>query len=176
MIDWVRYSRLLLTDTEVAATSFFANSPGYDLSAIGYTFELGNASPAFSMVVNSHAFFRKTREEYRKHSPRVSEDELRWSSGDFEYCSLSFSGLCQQGSEWEREYVTLHEFACRNLDSNEVYDGLVKISCETLAILAKRGTFGDWRGIDFNVAEYCDDVSTMKQRHREIVEMMEAQG
>ena len=177
MIDWRHFGRLLLAGTEAAANKFFAMNPTYDLSAFGYTFELANHSPAFSLVLNSHAFFRKTREEYKKHTPAFTEDELRWSSGDFEYQALCMGDLAEQGVEWEREYIALHELACRDYESCvEVYGGLVTISCDTLAALAKRGAFGDWKKIDFNVAEYHDDRATIMKRHRRFLALIESPG
>ena len=174
MFGWDWYGRLLRIATETAATKFLGDSPNYEIAAFGYTFELANMSPAFSLVLNSPAFFAKTREEYRKHTPSVSEDDLRWSSGDFEYCALRMSGIVQP-VEWEVDYVSLHEHSCRGSDSfSEVYDGLVRISCETLAELACRDFFGDWQRIDFIVAEYSDDKETIKSRHQRIVEIITA--
>lgn len=173
MIDWQRYSQLLTDGSDAALRRFFAERPGVDIAAIGYTFELWNSSPAFNLCANTRTYFHEVKERYRKEWPSTPEDQIRWSSGDFQFCSGLLNTADELGSEWKAEYSRLHDLANQDPDSREVYDGLVRISCNALAKLAKRGLFGNWKEIDFNVAEYGDDVEVVKQRDRKIRALIE---
>jgi len=176
MIDWDRYSRLLTDGTDGAMRKFLAQHPGTTLSAIGYTFELWNLSPAFNLCANTHLYFRQMNDRYRTEWPNVEVETLRWSSGDYQFCSSLLTGRNELGSEWESQYLRLHNLAKEDNYSREVYDGLVRICCAALARLVKGGAIGDWKQIDFNVSEYGDDIELVKQRDQRVRSLIENGG
>jgi hypothetical protein len=176
MIDWDRYTRLLTDGTNGAVQRFFAQHPGIELSAIGFTFELWNHSPAFNLCANTHTYFRAVKERYRTEWPNTDCEQLRWNSGDYEFCAGLLTDPNELGAEWESEYIRLHELANENLHSRDIYEGLVRISCCALAKLVNCGMIGKWNVIDFNVAEYGDDIDLIKDRDRIVRSLIARDG
>src|SRR5260370_1514023 len=174
MIDWERNKRLLIEGSEHAIRAFLAQLPNGELAAIGYTFELWNESPQFNLCANARRYFQESMLGYRREWPETSEQQIRWSSGDFEFPAGLLKVRNELGTEWCAENVRLHklsdadEMGRESAYSQEVYDGLVRISCEALAVLAKKNVFGDFSKIDFNVAEYGDKIDVIKERDRMI--------
>lgn len=183
MIDWTRLGRILADGTEAAINRLFLAEPALDLCAIGYTFELWNESPAFSLCANTHGHLKKTKDQYKLES-WYRDDMFRWSSGDFEHCAIALSYF---GEEWVAEYLRLDDMARqageRLLDdpgddaseslSQEIYDGLVQICCESLAEVVKRRVIPNWQQIDFNVAEYSDEIELIQARDQLIRSLIE---
>jgi hypothetical protein len=60
--------------------------------------------------------------------------------------------------------------------STKVYDGVVTISCEVLAALARSKLLPDWRTIDFNVSEVGDKIDTIIKRDQQIRRLIEHNG
>lgn len=170
-VNWARNQRLLFNGSKKAIQKFLAARQGLDLCAIGYTFELSNASPAFDLVANTRAHFQKhVKESLAKGYPGVTEEGLRWNSGDYEFCAGILGENDEMGKMWAHESAKLHKLS-RSDDFTIialVYEGIVSIACETLAELALAGVLGDWKKLDFNVAEYCDKIEVIKQRDKEI--------
>lgn len=170
-IDWARNQRLLFNGSKKAIQRFLAARPGLDLCAIGYTFELSNASPAFDLVANTRTHFQEhVKESLAKGYPGVTEEGLRWSSGDYECCAGILGEKDELGKTWSREASKLHKLSCSDDSAvfTLVYEGIVRIACETLAELASAGILGDWKKLDFNVAEYCDKEEVIQQRDKGI--------
>jgi hypothetical protein len=173
MIDWPLYSRLLYEGSSLALRKFFAEHPEIQLSAIGYTFELGNESPTFSLCADTNAHFEQTKEEYKKEWPQFDLNNLQWSSGDYQFCAGLLVEKEELGVAWNFEYAKLHEWVDANGEFDEVYDGLVCICCETLAALVRNGVIPKSNNLIFNIAEYSDDIKVIKERDRTVQLLIE---
>jgi hypothetical protein len=172
MIDWERNKKLLLDGSEAAIRKFLAVRAKGDLCAIGYVFELWNASPQFDLCANTTQFFQESMARHLKKWPDDSVDdsakEYRWNSGCYQYSAGLLGERAELGAAWDAESDRLHELADADPESREVYDGLIRISCDVLVELASRRVFGDWSALDFNVSEVGDAIETVQQRDREI--------
>jgi hypothetical protein len=172
MIEWQQLQTLLLDGSAAAIREFFAKHPELRLSAIGYTFELGNNSPAFSLCANTRDNYLRAVEEYRVRWPDIGPETVRWNSGDYQFCA----GLCDDanelGIEWNSEYELLHHRVIDDVTAREVYVGLIRICSHVLATLAQQGALGNWQNIDFNIAEHDDSPELIRQRHQEVLALI----
>jgi hypothetical protein len=155
MIEWRQHHAVLLRGARAALGAFFEKTGREDVCAVGFVFELWNASPSFHLCAD--------RWVYRRSCPDWDSAEARWNSGGFEFPAALLS-LGELGREWDATAAELHRLAADKRCSRDVYDGLVRVSCEVLADLAREGLFGDWRGIDFNVSEVNDGIEVVRAR------------
>jgi hypothetical protein len=165
MIDWSHNKALLSQGTRSAIRAFFEKHGRDDLCSIGYVFELGNASPSFHLCAD--------RWTYRKACPDADGLEARWNSGGYEFPAVLLK-MDELGPEWEAIAARLHKLSTKKPHVREVYDGLIQISCEVLAELARARHFGDWHALDFNVSEVSDSIELVIERDQAIRRLIEA--
>jgi hypothetical protein len=163
MIDWEKNQQLLLTGARAAFREFLAAHSSEQLCAVGFLFELGNVSAQFDAC----AHVAKDRKEHQD-----QKVDVRWNSGSFTHPAGLTSRPAELGESWDAEVERLHDMPFDDdgdedgEKTKEVYDGLIRISCEVLAALAFAGEFGDWRHVDFNVAEVNDSIDMVQHRDR----------
>jgi hypothetical protein len=170
--EWDAYRTTLIAASDAAFRSFFLVHPPTTVVAVGFVFELWNNSPSFDPCAETRENRDVVIDQYRKDWPRLAIDDIVWNSGEYAY--PAGLGGADLGPEWDAISTRLHALASQDAESTEVYEGLIRISCDTLESLARRGIFGDWRTLEFNVSEVGDDVSLAKERSRLIHERLRA--
>src|SRR5262249_1702918 len=123
------------------------------IAAVGYVYEFGRGQLDFAVCANTARNAKESLADYLAKWPDASADEFRWNSGNYDY-----PGQLAYWSEtlWS-ELRHLDQLAANPDQSKTIHDAIANICCEVLAELAKRGVFGDWSVIDFNVAALLDD-------------------
>lgn len=157
MIDWQKHHASLLEGTRAAVVAFFERNGRDDLCAVGFVFELYNASPSFHLCAD--------RWSYRMSCPDWQSAESRWNSGGFEFPAVLLS-LGELGREWDAMAAESYRLAADERHSRHVYDGFVRVSCQVLADLARERFFGDWRALGFNVSEIGDGIELVMERDK----------
>lgn len=165
MIDWDLQKRLLIEATEPVVRVFQSRRPEDRLCAIGYVFELGNANPQFDLCADTERHRREVEHAYRAKWPDTDMEAIRWNSGEYQCPAGLGTAPDELGIEWCRISALLHETALDDEHLDEVYTGIIRICCDALVVLAKRGALGDWTDLDFNVSETLDDIAVVKERH-----------
>lgn len=154
--DWPILEKLLIDSSEAAIRRFLASLKHRRLLAIGYVFELGNISPQFDLCANvsgSRDFVHKF------------DDDDRWNSGDYEYPAGLLDPRTELGNEWNTANVKLHSIASDDHSFSEIYDGIVRISCNSLIDLATRDVLPTPLSLDYNVSEVGDELPLVASRH-----------
>ena len=154
--DWTNLEKLLIDSSEAAIRRFAASLKERRLLAIGYVFELGNNSPQFDLCANvtgNRAFVHDF------------DDDDRWNSGDYEYPAGLLDSRSELGNKWNTANVNLHAIAKDDHSFPLIYDGIVRISCNSLIDLATRRVFPSPLALDYNVSEVGDDLSLVASRH-----------
>jgi hypothetical protein len=178
MFDWEAAKSILLSSSAEAIRSFAADLPAGEICAIGYIFELGNAHEQFDLCANTRSFYIQHAAEYRSAKyrgefPNLSEEEIRWNSGDYEFpAGLPGDSYRTAWFPWSRVSEQLHQIAECDLNSDAVHNGLIRIGCESIAEIAQRGLLGDWSTIDFNVASVDCSIQSIMNRDREIRDLI----
>jgi hypothetical protein len=156
--DWDHHQRVLVDASKAVLLRFFEKHPKESVIAIGYVFELWNASPQFDLCANVGS----------RHDDR---EEVRWNSGDYQFPAGLLGGTINElGAEWVQISDRLHLAAEDEIGEGEVYRGLIDISCRALVELARTGLFGDPTRLDFNVSEVGDSTEMVRIRNRSIHE------
>jgi len=172
MTDWRRNQQLLIEGCERRFRGLFEGFPDEQICSVGFTFELGNAHPAFDLCANTRRDFEEAMARYGRDWPETTEEEIRWNSGDFKWCAGLPGPGPSVGPDWEAEYNRIHYFLDDHPDRDRLYvdfeRNLINICCTALAVLAVRGAFGDWTAIDFIVQGYDENWTGAKARDQEI--------
>src|SRR6185436_13345909 len=113
-IDWNRNLELLLSGTEAVIRKFLSERPEIEICAIGYTFELGNASPAFHLCANSREYLARTLECYRREWPNRDLGSVRWNSGDYQFPAGLLPVAEELAPEWASEAEKFHNLATKD--------------------------------------------------------------
>ncbi len=154
--DWLVLENLLIDSSEYAIRRFVASLKQRRLLAIGYVFELGNSSTQFDLCANVSG----SREFVRDF-----EDDDRWNSWDYEYPAGLLDSQSELGNEWNAAIEKLHAIASDDHSLRDIYNGLVRISCNSLIDLAIRGVLPSPLSLEYNVSEVGDDLSLVASRH-----------
>ncbi len=154
--DWLVLEKLLIDSSEDAIRRFVASLKQRKLLAIGYVFELGNSSPHFDLCANVSGG-REFVDDF--------EDDDRWNSGDYEYPAGLLDSESELGDEWNAANEKLHAIARDEHSFLDIYNGIVRISCDSLIDLAIRGVLPSPLSLDYNVSEVGDDLSLVASRH-----------
>lgn len=128
----------------------------------------------FDLCANTSANMKKVLRALPTNSPAESVDEARWNGGDFDYpaaISDRFGGFRDDG--WD-ELTTLDQLAETENNRQMVYDGMVEISCQSLANLARHGVIENWRQININVADLLDEIACVMNRYKFIRSVIQA--
>ena len=147
------YRRLLVESTRVVLSRFFQTHSPRDLIAIGYVFELWNASPQFDLCAHTGSH----------HDERL---EIRWNSGDYNFPAGLLGTIDELGPEWGGIVERLHQEAEDQDQSGEVYRALTEVACGALIEVAREGILGDTTKLDFNVSEVNDPLELVMERDR----------
>lgn len=158
--DWSFLEKLLIESSEVAIRRFVASLKQRRLLAIGYVFELGNNSPQFDLCANVPG---------NRDFVHEFEDDDRWNSGDYEYPAGLLDSRTELGNEWNSANAKLHAIASDDHSFNAIYEGIVRISCNSLIDLATRGVLPSPLELDYNVSEVGDDLPLVASRHEMIL-------
>jgi hypothetical protein len=174
MIDWPRNEELLFEDSERLIRALVAEHEKRrePLAAIGYVFEFGRGQLCFDLCANTARNAQTSLVEYLAQYPDASAEELRWNSGDYDYPGAADQYGGGWSKPWWDELERLDRLAENDEESKEVHEGIGRICCNVLAELAKRGVFGNWKLLDFNVAALLDDVAEVKERDRRIRQLI----
>ncbi|WP_459557627.1 hypothetical protein [Lacunimicrobium album] len=160
-IEWEDLQELLTRSSRTAIVHFLEVKQIDDLCAIGFSFEFGSEYPNFQLCANTRQFFDESQSMYRRDWPQADLLEVRWNSGDYQYPS----GLLDShelGVEWNKKLVELNLIAQQILTLSEdlkaiIYQefmqGVYDISMAAMAAIAKEGTLGDHKRLDFNIAD-----------------------
>jgi hypothetical protein len=154
---WDHHQRVLVAASKAVLRRFFEKHPKESVIAIGYVFELWNASPQFDLCANVGS----------RHDDR---EEIRWNSGNYQFPAGLLGTIDELGAEWVQISYRLHQAAEDQEGHGEVYRGLIDISCRALIDLARSGLFGDPARLDFNVSEVGDSTDVVSTRSRSIHE------
>ncbi|HBJ84161.1 MAG TPA: hypothetical protein DDZ88_09895 [Verrucomicrobiales bacterium] len=157
--DWDHYRRVLVDASKTVLRRFYERRAKEEVIAIGYVFELWNASPQFDLCANVGA----------RHDER---EEVRWNSGDYKFPAGLLSSVDELGTNWTQISERLHQAAADQDGDGEVYQGLIGIACRALVDLARSGLFGDPTRLDFNVSEVSDSTDVVVARNRSIHEQL----
>jgi hypothetical protein len=157
--DWDHYHRVLVDSSRAVLLRFHEKAPKESVIAVGYVFELWNASPQFDLCADVG-----TQDDQR--------EEVRWNSGDYEFPAGLLGVADELGSEWTEISARLHQSAEDQTGDGEIYRGLIDISCRALVDLARSGVLGDPTRLDFNVSEVGDDLAVVIVRNRLIHEQI----
>ena len=157
--DWPVLEKLLIESSEVAIRRFLASLKQRRLLAIGYVFEFGNNSPQFDLCANVSGS-RDFVHEF---------DDGRWNSGDYEYPAGLLDSRTELGNEWIAANEKLHAIASDDQNFPTIYDGTVRISCNSIIDLATRGVLPSPLELDYNVSEVGDDLALVASRHEFIL-------
>jgi len=168
VIDWQRNKELLLEYSESPFRDFFSENTA--IAAIGYVYEFGRGTMYFDTCANSVEHARRSLAEYIAEHPEQSSDHFRWNSGDYDWSGGAID--VELSEEWESELSNLDQVAEDATQSEIVHSRFADICCEVLAELAKRGIFGDWSVIDFNVAALLDSEQLVKKRDQRIRDLI----
>ncbi|HEX7900737.1 MAG TPA: DUF4303 domain-containing protein [Planctomycetota bacterium] len=170
-MDWRKLGALLTMSTEQAFLAFFEKVPRASLCAVGYVFEIGNATPQFFLCANTSERLRSSLQAYRSSNPQRVEDSVRWNSGDYEYPAKLLS-RDELGRTWELEYAKVEAlFGAAESEAafGKIYRRLVDACVSSLVDLAARDVFGDWTRLDFNVSETAEPFFVPRARHRHVI-------
>lgn len=150
---WPQHQQVLLASSRRVIQKFLAQNSGEPLLAIGFVFELWNNTPQFDLCAHT--------------GDEPSEDpEVRWNSGEYSFPAGLLGVRDELGPEWTAINTHLHQLAKNEDTSGEIYQGLITISCQTMALLKQEGLFGDATALDFNIAEVGDPVEKVQERNR----------
>ena len=165
-MDWHRNQELLLKDSEPLILALFTENEdrGDVIAAIGYVFEFGRGQLCFELCANTARHSKESQAKYRTEWPSEPIDEFRWNSGDYDYPGAVQDRFGGWSTAWWDELSRLDSLSADEGHSKVIHDGIANICCHVLAELAKRGAFGDWSVIDFNVAALLDDIEQVKKR------------
>ena len=163
--DWTNLEKLLIDSSEAAIRRFVASLKEHRLLAIGYVFELGNNSPQFDLCANITG---------SRDSVEDLDDDDRWNSGDYEYPAGLLDSSNELGNEWNTAVEKLHEIANDAHSFPEIYNGIVRISCNSLIDLATRGVLPSPLALDYNVSEVGDDLQLVASRHASILDAIKS--
>lgn len=160
--DWRLNRELLIKDSEPCIRALLAENreKGEVIVAIGYVFEFGRGQLFFDISANTASNAKTSLAEHLAKWPNTSADEFRWNSGDFDYPAA----IGRWSAAWWDELCRLDRLAADKKYSKIIHDGIADICCEVLAEFAKRGMFGDWSTINFNVATLLDEVDVVMRR------------
>lgn len=158
--DWSFLEKLLIDSSEIAIRRFVASLKQRRLLAIGYVFELGNKSPQFDLCANVSG---------NRDFVHEFDDDDRWNSGDYEYPAGLLDSRTELGNEWNSANEKLHAIAGDDHSFAAIYEGVVRISCNSLIDLATRGVLPSPLELDYNVSEVGDDLPLVASRHELIL-------
>jgi len=152
---WPQHQQVLLDSSRRVLKTFLSQHPDEKLLAIGFVFELWNNTKQFDLCAHT--------------GDEPSEDpEVRWNSGDYDYPAGLMGLRDELGPEWTAINTRLHQLAAKEDETGEIYQGLITISCQTMALLKQEGLFGDATELDFNIAEVGDSIEKVQERNRMI--------
>jgi hypothetical protein len=126
------------------------------------------------LCANTARNAKESLAEYLAKWSDASADEFRWNSGDYDYPSGVQDRFGGWSNRWWDELARLDALAQDEKHTKNVHDGVADICCNVLAELAKRGVFGDWSIIDFNVSALLDVVAQVKRRDKRIRKMIKS--
>src|SRR6185369_8709791 len=157
--NWDQNHRVLVDSSKAVLLRFYEEQPKEGVIAVGYVFELWNASPQFGLCANVG-----TQHDQRR--------DIRWNSGDYTFPAGLLGEVNELGSEWTEISARLHQSAEDQDGDGEIYRGLIDISCRAIVDLARSGAFSDPTRLDFNVSEVSDDLEAVIARNRLIHEQL----
>lgn len=157
--DWNHYRQVLVEASKEVFRRFKEKHASKQLIAIGYVFELWNASPQFDLCANVGA----------QHDQR---EEIRWNSGDYMFPAGLLGVVDELGEEWQQIMDRLHQSAEDQQANGEIYRGLITICCDSMAELANSGEFSNPLLLDFNVSEVNDNLDKVIARNHSIHEQL----
>lgn len=157
--DWNHHQQVLVKASKEVFRRFKEKHASKRLIAVGYVFELWNASPQFDLCANVGA----------QHDQR---EEIRWNSGDYIFPAGLLGAVDELGSDWQQIMDQLHQSAQDQETDGEIYRGLIDICCKSMAELAKSGEFTNPALLDFNVSEVNDDLNEVIARNHSIHEQL----
>jgi len=157
--DWDHHQCVLVDASKAVLLRFYEKHPKESVIAIGYVFELWNASPQFDLCANVGS----------RHDER---EDVRWNSGDYQFPAGLLGAVDELGAEWVQISERLHQAAKDQDGDGEVYRGLTDISCRALVDLARSRLFVDPTRLDFNVSEVGDFTDVVITRNRSIHEQL----
>ncbi len=176
MTDWHRNRESLLAESEPLVRALFAENRdrGDILAAIGYVYEFGRNQLCFDLCANTGRNAKESLSAFMAKWPDATEDEVRWNSGNYDYPGAAQDRFGGWGGAWMDELRRLDQLAEDKGRAKTIHEHIADICCDVLAELARRGAFGDWSVIDFNVSARLDNVAEVKKRDRLIRDLIKS--
>ena len=144
--------RSLLRDEARRVLQRFLDAHEEAPTALGFVFELYNATPAFELCAHL--------------GPLADDEEERWNSGDYDF-PAGLSGVRHElGPSFYARFSELHAQAQEEPHHGPVYQGLLELCVQVLRDLRAEGIVPS--AIDLNVSEVGDPADVVAKRHAAI--------